>query len=178
MKWGVINLKELTDEIVQKSMDSYNSIWWVILIILLFFAITMICIIVSLAVKGTIIGQEKLIIHNITGLLVASAICVLLSVGCVFMIKSNTESRTDWRIEIKNITNLDHHTEYENTSDVSYEVYEAKVSKDSRKIRISENEYNSLNEGDEVYVLMAGNSLEIDIWSTKDYIYTGAKLIN
>ena len=61
MKWGVINLKELTDEIVQKSMDSYNSIWWVILIILLFFAITMICIIVSLAVKGTIIGQEKLI---------------------------------------------------------------------------------------------------------------------
>lgn len=171
-------MTELTDEIVQKSMDSYNSMWWVILIILLFFAITMICIIISLAIRGTILGKEKLIKNNITGLLVASAICVLLSVGCVLIIKSNTKSRTDWRIEIKHITNLDHHTEYKNTSDVSYEVYEAKVSKDSRRIRISEKEYNSLNEGDEVYVLMAGNSLEIDIWSTRDYIYTGAKIIN
>lgn len=114
--------------------------------------------------------------HNIIGLLIVTIIFALLELGCVFMIKYSQENKDDWRIEIDTITSLSHYTEYENDGDVEHEVYEAKVGEYSRKIKISEDEYNTLKKGDKVYVLIKGNALAVDLWATKEYKYVGEKL--
>ncbi|MBP3707185.1 MAG: hypothetical protein J6J36_01055 [Clostridia bacterium] len=172
-------MKELTDEIVQKSLDSFNSTWIIILVILLVFTVIFIGVMISLK-RQTKVEQDKKrfrnLKNNIIGLLIATITLALLELGGIFMIKNSYENKENWRIEIHTITSLSHHTEYENDSDVEYEVYEAKVGEYSKKIKISEDEYNTLKEGDKVYVLIAGKSLAVDLWNTKEYKYVGEKL--
>lgn len=172
-------MKELTDEIVQKSLNSFNSTWIIILVILLIFTVIFIYIMISLKRQTKVEQNEKRfrnLNNNIIGLFIATIIFALLEFGCLFMIKNSQENKENWRIEINTVTSLSHHTEYKNNSDVEYEVYEALVGEYSRKIRISEVEYNNLKEGDKVYVLVTGKALVIDLWNINEYKYIGKKL--
>lgn len=172
-------MKELTDEIVQKSLDTFDSTWILILGLLLIFTVIFICVMIRLKIQSKTEQDEKIcknLKHNIIGLLIITIIFLFLELGCIFMFKKSQENKENWRIEIDTITSLSHHTEYKNNSDVEYEVYEAIVGEYSRKIKINEDEYNTLKEGDKVYVLVTGRALAVDLWNTKEYKYVGEKL--
>ncbi len=171
-------MKELTDEMVQKSINNFNSSWLVILVILLIFSIIFICLIFNLKKNirsETIDKKRKNLKMNIIGLSIAFVISIILEIGCISTYLTADKNKNRWRVEINTITNLSHHTEYDN-NDNDYEVYNAKVGNYSRKVKISEKEYYRLKNGDTVYVAVSGKSLPVDLWSTDDYTYTGNHL--
>ena len=172
-------MKELTDEMVQKSINSDNFIGIIMLIILLIFTIIFICMMIGLKIQLKEEQEEKKakdLKNNIIGLFVATIIFSLLDLGCIFMIKDSYGNKDNWRIEIDTITSLSHYTDYETDSNIGNEVYEARVGEYSRRIKISEEEYNNLEKGDKVYVVIKGESLVVDLWDTKEYKYVGDKL--
>ena len=120
--------------------------------------------------------KAKNLKNNIIGLFVATIIFSLLDLGCIFMIKDSYGNKDNWKIEIDTITSLSHYTDYETDSNIGNEVYEARVGEYSRRIKISEEEYNDLEKGDKVYVVIKGESLVVDLWDTKEYKYVGDKL--
>ena len=73
---------------------------------------------------------------NIIGLSIAFVISIILEIGCISTYLTADKNKNSWRVEINTITDLSHHTEYDN-NDNDYEVYNAKVGNYSRKVKIS-----------------------------------------
>ena len=100
-------MKELTDEMVQKSINNFNSSWLVILVILLIFSIIFICLIFNLKKNirsETIDKKRKNLKMNIIGLSIAFVISIILEIGCISTYLTADKNKNSWRVEINTIT--------------------------------------------------------------------------
>lgn len=168
-------MKELTDEMVQKSIDNFAISWLIILVILLIISVVFICLIFALKrylEKEVIEKRIKNLKKNILGLRIATVLFAILEICCLFTYVSANKNKNNWRVETNTITDLSQYTRYD-SNDVAYQVYNAKIGDYSGKVEISKKKYYSLEIGDTVYVAVTNNSRPVNIWSTDDYIYTG-----
>lgn len=171
--------KELTDTMILEDIHISNSLFKIAPVVLgIMILIFIVCIIRLVSMKKKEHDENKLktLKNNIIGLSIVSCVFAGLIGGSFYLIKFQETHEDEWSIETGTISYLRKRIDSsEHRRSVTYYAY---VDGYNDKIRISEDEYNSFSEGDEVYVILNFRGHPKDVWSMEEYIYVGEKMNN
>jgi hypothetical protein len=171
--------KELTDTMILEGIHIKNSLFKIAPVVLgIIILIFIVCIIrlVSMKKKEQDENKLKTLKNNIIGLSIASCVFAGLIGGSFYLIKFQEAHEDEWSIETGTISNL--RKRIKSSAERRSVTYYAYVDGYNEKISISEDEYNSFAEGDEVYVILNFRGHANDVWSMEEYIYVGDRMKN
>lgn len=175
----MLGAKELTDTMILEDIHKNNSLFKIALVALgIMILVFIICIVrlVSMKKKEQDENKLKTLKNNIIGLSIASCVFAGLIGGSFYLMKFQEAHEDEWSIETGTIRDLG--KKIKSSAERRSVTYYAYVDGYNEKISISEDEYNSFDEGDEVYVILDFRGNAEDVWSMEEYVYVGDRMNN
>ncbi|MBQ8688048.1 MAG: hypothetical protein IJ512_05820 [Ruminococcus sp.] len=168
---------ELTDEMVYEVIHRENMEGYVFLIL---FAIAAVCIffagIISVIIrKKKENPKKKLKITDGEFILIGAVVLVIgcIAGGMLFRSHQNVTYDEAWRMTTGTVSEL-----YSVHGRHGHNSYYAYVEGCNRKVPVSQSDYNILEEGDAVYVVLDYEGEGIGLWRMERYTYVGERLMD
>ena len=166
----------LTDKMVQKQV-AFNNQGLIVLIIVAVFMFALLGVL-SIGYRRQAddaieTESKRLFSSNGRGLLIATVLVGLLAVLTIWAYIHAEQNKYNWHIEEHRVT--DKKMEVEAGESRDYTSYYMRVNGYDSRIRVFEDDYQTIEIGDRVYVLVMMGDMPESLWNAEKYIYTGQK---
>ena len=166
-------LSELTDEIIAKQIGGVNAtmigvLIVAVLIFCVFFIVSLKTIILKKGHKASPKSSSNKGLYITTA--ITGAVCTFLLIGVL----GSYKTADSWHIQYATVA--DKEIEVDDSSDTrTRSLHLVYVEGYDSEIKVSENEYDTITIGEDVYILVNGNHVD-GLWETDKYQYSGNRL--